>query len=223
MSKKSRKQAEVINTSTIFGDEPVLTAQQKREIARQEKAARKAERKEQLRQLRAEAKDRVVPKNESKQMTIILLVMIGIIVLAVVFLAAGQASSAGMAAKEGMTYFINNAETAEMGEEGISGVITEAYYTKNGGLYVHLSFANAEGTTQHPTRIHVKLMNGSDEVIASAATEDVHEDYYLVAGGYKTYELFIPKKYVQIPDDPLSEISYEITVESEDYHSEDEE
>lgn len=222
MTRKSRKQAEEIVESTILGDVPVLTAQQRKQLAAEQKAARRAEKKAQLQAMGAEAKARVTPTTDTKQMTIILLVMIAVIVIAVAFLVIGQAGAGGMSAKEGMTYFINNAETAEMGEEGISGVITQAYYTKNGGIYIYLSFANAEATTQHPTRIHVKLMNGNDEVIASAATEDVHEDYYLVAGGRKAYELFIPKKYVQIPDDPLSEISYEITVDSEDYHSDDE-
>lgn len=222
MPKDKRKQAEEIQASSILGDTPVLTAQQREQLKKEEKAAKKAQKKEEMRQLRAEAKERVVSKNESKQMTIILLVMISIMVLAVALLASGQASVGGMEAKEGMTYYLDNTQLAEMGDSGISGAVTEVYYTKNGGLHVSLNFANAESTTQHPTKISVKLMNGSDEVIASASVSEIHEDYYIVAGGRNTYEMFIPKKYVTIPDDSLSVISADIVVEYEDYHSEEE-
>ncbi len=217
MSKKDRNQAEEIQANSILGDAPVLTAQQKAEIERQGKAARRAEKKEQIKQLRDEAKKRLTSDSDSKQMTIIVLVMIGILVIAAVFLSVSQAAVGGMDAKEGMTYFLDNMAIAEMSDKGISAAITEAYYTKNGGMYVHFNFANAEDTSQHPTHIYVKLLNGDDEVIASASTNKVNKDYYVIRRGYNTYELFIPEKYVQIADDPLSEISYEVTVESEEY------
>lgn len=218
MAKQSRKAADVAAHSSILGDTPVLTMQQRLEQEKQKKAAEKAAKKELARQMRAEAKTRATVGSDAKSMTVMIAVMVVLLVAAVLWMALGQNKS-GMQAKEGMTYFMDNTLVAEMGEEGIQGVITEAYYTNNGGIYVNMNFSNAEPTSQHPTRIHLKLMNGEEQVIAEATVNDVRDDFYMVSGGHGTYGMFIPEKFVKIADDSLYEICYEITVDSEEYNS----
>ena len=226
MSDKNRKSAAEIQDGSILGDAPVLTVQQREQLKKDEKQKRKDAKKSELKELGEAAKERVAVSSEKKQMNVILTVMIGIMVLVMVALVLGQSSKgqnrADAEMREDATYYLDNSQLAEMGDEGITAAITEVFYTKSDGLRIVMNFANAEGTTQHPTRIQVKLMNGKNEVITNAVTTSIHDDYYVVGGGRKTYELFVPKEYLKIHDDPLSEISYEITVDCEDYHSEDE-
>ena len=224
MAEKDRKKVDLTEDHSILGDAPVLTAQERERLKREEKEQKKAEKRAQLKELREEAKSRVSVSSEKKQMNIILTVMVGIVMLILIATILGQTGKqnrADVEAREGSTYYIDNSQLAEMGDEGITGAITEVYYTESDGLRIFLNFANAEETTQHPTRIQIKLMNGKGDVITNAVSNNVHKDYYIVGGGRKTYELFVPKDLVKIPDDSLSEISYEITVDCEDYNSDD--
>lgn len=221
MAKKSpvpKKQDAV----SAFADAPVLTAQEKAKLAQEAKTAHRAEKREWMRQMKAAAKATVKSDSDPRQMTVILVVILAIIVLFVGAMVFSQVKRNGWEPEEGRTYFLDQADLPEIVTDQVDSVINEVYYTRNGGLYVQMNFGNGYSTARHPTRIQVKLMNGKNEVIAFAANDQVHEDYYIIEGGYKQYELYIPKKFVEIADDPLSEISYEITVDTEDYNSDSE-
>ncbi len=211
MAKKKPK-SEVSNSLV---DAPVLTAQQKEQLAKEKKAQQRAEKKEYYKTIAAEAKAAAMPAKDAKEATTAVLVLIGVVVLICVLLLALQWRNNGYEALEGSTYYLDGSSLPDMDEEGMTGVITEAYYTNNGGMRVFLRLGNGMQYAQHPTKIQLKLLNEKDEVIAHAATDKVHEDFYVVAGGYDSYELFIPEKYVEIKSDPLSTISYELTIESE--------
>lgn len=202
--------------NTVLADEPVMTAQQRAQQKKAEKQAEK-EKKRLLRQeLYAEAKNRM--GGSSRGMSIALVSVICVIVLGCALLLVLQLGG-GWRAKEGMTYFLDNAELPEIGESGMSACVNEAYYTANGGMCVRLTLGNGESTTQHPVRIAISLRNAAEEIIAEAATTSVPKKYFVVAGGQKEYTLRITKDYVKIADDPLSEISYDITINSEWYES----
>jgi len=216
MSKKPRKKEETVETSTIFAG-PALTMQEREARERQKKAEEKARLREQRRRMREEAKkNRTNDIKDRKQATVLVLVLIGFVMIGVVMLAFSN-SGIGREAKLGVTYYIDETVVAKKSDEGITAEITQAYYTNNGGMYIYLSMANGMAVSQHPTRIHILLKNADDEVIVDAAATNITRDFYVIFNGYNSYEVFIPKKYVKIADDPLNKISYEITVDSVDY------
>ena len=215
MAKKKTKNPSSSETPSL-ADAPVLTAQQRAQQAKEEKEAKKAE-KQQLRQeLYAEAKTRM--GGGSRGMTVALTVLIGVIVLGCALLLTLQVGG-GWRAKENVTYFLDNAALPEIGDSGMSACVNEVYYTANGGMCVRITFGNGEPTTQHPVKVKITLRNGADELIAEGTTTSVPEKYFVVAGGQKEYTLRLKKDCVKIADDPLSEISYEISIDSEWYES----
>lgn len=221
MAKKPRVTPEQDPDYSILGDAPVLTVQQQRQLEKEKKAAKKAARKAQMKDMSAEAKERIVPTGE-KRITIIIFAVMAILVAAVVAsMVMGQPrmTAADKEARDTDSFYRDYTQTAEFGESGITAAVNEVYYTKSDGIRVIMNLANAEDATQHPTYIYIKLMNGDGEVIADGATTQIKSDYYIVGGGRKDYELFIPKKRVRIGDDPLTEISYEVVIDCEDYNS----
>lgn len=220
MSKQSRRNAEAVQQETTsLLDGPVLTSAQREKIAKAAKAAARAEKQASRREARAVIKDQL--GGNSRTMTIILLTLIGLIVVGGIIVLWKQIGNGGWAAKEGMTYYLDNGEMPEIGEpgSGISAAINEAYYTDNGGMYVLLNFGNSELSTQHPVKINLSITNSAGNIITKTVSTDIPSKYFVVSGGYKDFKLYIPKKYVQIADDPLNEINYDVTVESEEYTS----
>lgn len=112
-------------------------------------------------------------------------------------------------------HYYNTEELPEMSEEGIKGVITEVYYTNDGHLAVHLKFSNAYPTPQKLTSLEVKLSNEAGEVIATGYTDNIASDYEIPAEDYNTFIFYISPEYVQIKDDPLTVLSYEINTTGE--------
>ncbi len=213
MSKKTRKEAEAL--STIF-EGPALTMQQREQLKKQEKAEQRAAMKEARRRLREEKrhKEPIDPK-ERRQLIVLIAVLVGLVALGVAMMLISNGTF-GRGAKIGMTYYINETLVPEKNDDGITAEINRVMYAKNGGLQIGLSFANGMNVSQHPVTIRIKLMNGNGDVITDATVGNIPSDYYVIFDGYNSYDVFIPKKFVQIPDDSLAKISYEITVESVD-------
>lgn len=213
MAKSTRKAAEKEELSTIFGG-PALTMQERDALKKKEKEEKKAQLLEQRRKAKEAAKQAINPKDR-KQATVLIAVLLAFVLIGAAMLVLGN-GNIGREAKLGVTYFIDEAAIPEKADDGLTAVITQAYYTKNGGMHVDLSFANGMTMAQHPTRIHLKLMNGDGAVITEAVATNIPKGYYVIFDGYNSYELFIPKKYVKIPNDSLEKISYEITIDSID-------
>ncbi len=219
MAKKSPKHSQdLLPEDSIFSDQPARTAQERQALEKQEKRAKKEEKRQQNRELRAALRAQVTPSRDTRRATAILLGLIGVVVLVVVLLLALQiGTSHGRDIKEGSSYYVNTGDLPEAGEEGISASINEVHYTENGGMYLYLTFLNVEATPQHPVRIQVKLLSEAGEVIAAASHSAIPKSYYVTDHGYESYELYIPKKYVQIADDPLTSFTYDVLVNSEEY------
>ncbi len=219
--KKPQNISDSLSDSILFSDQPAMTAQERQALAREQKRQKREEKREQNRQLRAALRERITPSTESRKATVILLALIGALVLfaiAVLVLQLGVGS--GQEPKEGLTYYVNTGDLPEMDENGISASISEVYYTQNGGVQVYLTLANGKATPQHPIRIQVKIMNAEEEVIVAASHEEIPENFYVIDNGYESYQLYIPKKFVEISDDPLSGIMYDVIVDSVEYSEE---
>mgnify|MGYP000009435940 FL=1 len=202
---------------TIFTAEKALTAQQRAEQAKAEKAAQRAQKRAERAAMRQEMRNQFGDNSR-----IFRFVCIGLLVLVVAVAAlvlVNNLGPDGWDEKEGVTYYLNSADLPDMPDDGIAAVANEVCYAENGGLLVHLTFANGEGTTQHPTKITLIIRNDNDELITAATASTIPENYFINSGGYKTFDLRVPKEYVKIADDPLSTLSFEITVESEEYTS----
>lgn len=217
MSKNTRKaEKQVEATSTIF-EGPALTMQQREQLKKQEKAERQAAKREQRRRLREEKQQQKKPmdKKERMQILVLIIALVALVALGVLMMLISHGTF-GRGAKLGMTYYINETVVAEKSADGVTAEVNQAYYTKNGGMHIGLSLANGMGVSQHPTSIRIKLMNADGEIITDATVGNIPSEYYVIFDGYNSYDVFIPKQFIRIADDPLAKISYEITVESID-------
>lgn len=217
MSKKTRKaEKKVEATSTIF-EGPALTMQQREQLKKQEKEEKAAAKREARRRLREEKRLQRKPmdKKERLQVLVLIVALVALVAIGVSMMLISHGTF-GRGAKLGMTYYINETVIPEKSADGVTAEINQVYYTKNGGLHIGLSLANGMSVAQHPTSIRIKLSNADGDVITDATVGNIPTDYYVIFDGYNSYDVFIPKQFVRIADDPLAEISYEVTVESID-------
>ena len=97
-----------------------------------------------------------------------------------------------------------------MSEEGIKGVVREAYYTKDGHMAVVMQLSNGLNTNHYLTFIEVELRNAEGELIASGRTDQIPDGFVLEPMGTAPFTLYISPEYVEISDDDLSQLTYEI-------------
>ncbi len=217
MAKKTPKNVpDTLVDSIMFSEGPALTAQERQALAREQKRAKREEKRQKNRELFAALWERIAPSSESRKATLILLSLILIVVLFAVVILALQLSPGGQEMKPGSNYYVNTGDLPSMEEDSFAS-INEIYYTQNGGVQVYLTLANPYLTAQRPVRIQVKIMNGEDKVIAAASHDSIPENFFIVEQGYEAYQLFIPKKYVEIADDPLTSIKYDVIVDYVEY------
>lgn len=117
--------------------------------------------------------------------------------------------------KEGMTYFQAEETEPEKSETEITSLITEAYYTNDGSLAVHLCFANGMSEAKHLVSVEVKIRNGDEETVAAGYSDAIADDYVIPADGTNELVLYISPEYVEIADDSLYTISYDVTTKYE--------
>lgn len=212
-----KKRNASLSEDSVFVAEKALTAQQRAEIAREEKKQQRSLRRAERAQLRSSMRARLMDENRAFRFVCFGILVFVVVLAAVVLLA--NLSSDGWDEKLGVTYYLNSADVPDMPEKGISAVINEVCYAENGGLLVSLTFANGEATTQHPVSMQLKICNGDDEILTDTSVSTFPEKYFINSGGYKDFDIRIPKKYVRLADDSLETISYEVTVTSEEYMS----
>lgn len=211
---RKRKQTETETISTIFGENAAITAQEREALAKKLKAEKRALNRQKRREMCKELIGRLFPA-ESRKTVLITAGAIGLLLVGMAVAMIVDIQNNNWEALEGRTYYVDYSESPEVEEGKMSGVVNEVYYTQNGGLYVYFNFANGRDTTQHITKVHFKLYNEKEEVIAATSTTDFEKDYYILTGNIKGWEMFIPKKFVQIPDDSLEVIMYDLEIESE--------
>ena len=201
-------------SSSIFS-----TPKSRQEIREEVKAQKKAQKEA----VKAEMKNRHKEKKAAaaadpdgrRGLIITLSVILGVVVLAIALMLFFQLRGSGKDEASGSGHFYDTSTYPELSAEGIKGSITEAYYTKNGSLCVKLRFSNGVDAEHFVTALEVKVHNEDEELIASGYTANIPEDYSVPAMDYNTFTFYISEQFVKIPDDDLSEISYEITVHGE--------
>lgn len=189
----------------------VLGPSKSKEQLRKEAEEAKIRAKEQRRLEKQTAREtrKSMPKGDNT-VTWVMVGILGVIVLCVaVFLVLQlRGGRRDMAADSG--HFQNLDELPELSEEGLKGVVLEAYYTNDKSLCVVLKFANAYNTNQYLDSLEVKLRNEAGETIATGYSDNI-EDFYVPPEDYATFTFYILEEYVQIHDDPLTTLTYDIT------------
>lgn len=183
------------------------------EYKAQQKASRKADKAQRREQRRLDKEQR---RQQPKEKNPILWVMVGvlgvIVIFVVIMLAIGLRPDPKEMAK-GSGYFSSDDEP-ELSDEGIKGVITEAYFTNDKHLCLLLTFGNGMETDQELLSLEVKLENEDGQVIATGYSSDIPDNYTVQADGTNTFLFYIAPKYVKLPADDLDTLTYEITTES---------
>ena len=188
-----------------------------------EKAAAKREKEEARRLAAAAAKQARADIFQNKGSLIFLISLVGVVVLAIVVGLLCDAlipSKQEILEKEGkvqnmdLSYFEDTEATADFSEEGIKGAIQKAYYTTGGHLAIKFDLSNGMDTAQHPTSIYVEVSNEDDTVLAKGRADSIDKDYAIEAGAHSSFLLYISPDHVKVTDDDLDQLSYTITIES---------
>lgn len=203
------------------GEQPEIFGRSKtREEIKAERQEEKRKEQEALRQARAKAKAARKAAMAGKKRTdlIVLGVFLGVIVLAAAIALAVQmvreSKDQQYEPAPSMSQFWSTGTKPELSADGLTAVITRAYYTRGGYLCVHLNLGNGSDRPQHMASLNVELRNNdTKELIGGGYTDEIAPGYTVPAGGYNEYYFMISPEFVQIKDDPLSSLSYSITAE----------
>lgn len=115
-------------------------------------------------------------------------------------------------AKSGVAAFVSEDTEPDASATEITALITELYYTNDDSMAVNLCFANGMGKDQRLNSVDVSIRNADGEVIAAGFSDAIDDNYFIPTGGTATLILYISPEYVQIKDDSLATISYEVTM-----------
>ncbi len=113
---------------------------------------------------------------------------------------------------EGRSYYENLGNLPEMSEEGVKASVIRARYTNDGSLAVTLSLSNGTPDKQQVSKVEFHLMNGNGDVIADYTFDSFETPCQIDSKGFSEMELMVDAGYVQRQDDPLSTLSYTISV-----------
>ena len=166
----------------------------------------------------------------AKNVQIVLVIAISFVVLLALIIGVGIAMSrrAGtigpenttsqttkLTPAEGKTAFVNSSNRPELSEEGVKGLITEAYYTEDDSLAVTLSLSNGTATAQRVSRLKLRVFNNDGDTIAERDFDSFDPAIVVQSGQYGSAYLVIPSGYVIIKDDPLSRIGSTLEISAE--------
>lgn len=118
----------------------------------------------------------------------------------------------GKGPRNGATVFQQPDAVPEISPDGVKGAVTQAYYTNDGHMAIRLSLSNGMGAAQQMRSIEIKVANGDGVPIAAGYAEAVEDGVVLPADEFTPFLLYIAPDQIQITDDPLTTLSFEITV-----------
>ena len=110
----------------------------------------------------------------------------------------------------GSGFFSRPDDEPEMSEEGIKGVIREAYFTKDKHMAVLLLLSNGLPTRHYLTSLEVKIRNEEGQTVASGYAETIPDDFLLEPNSTAYFLFYISPEYVLLPEDDLDSLTYEI-------------
>lgn len=118
----------------------------------------------------------------------------------------------GKGPRNGATVFQQPDAVPEISPDGVKGAVTQAYYTNDGHMAIRLSLSNGMGAAQQMRSIEIKVANGDGVPIAAGYAEAVEDGVVLPPDEFTPFLLYIAPDQIQITDDPLTTLSFEITV-----------
>ena len=118
----------------------------------------------------------------------------------------------GKGPRNGATVFQQPDAVPEISPDGVKGAVTQAYYTNDGHMAIRLGLSNGIGAAQQVRSIQIKLANGDGVPIAAGYAEAVEDGVVLPPDEFTPFLLYIAPDQIQITDDPLTTLSFEITV-----------
>ena len=118
----------------------------------------------------------------------------------------------GKGPRNGATVFQQPDAVPEISPDGVKGAVTQAYYTNDGHMAIRLSLSNGMGAAQQMRSIEIKVANGDGVPLAAGYAEAVAAGVVLPPDEFTPFLLYIAPDQIQITDDPLTTLSFEITV-----------
>ena len=118
----------------------------------------------------------------------------------------------GKGPRNGATVFQQPDAVPEISPDGVKSAVTQAYYTNDGPMAIRLSLSNGMGAAQQMRSIEIKVANGDGVPIAAGYAEAVEDGVVLPPDEFTPFLLYIAPDQIQITDDPLTTLSFEITV-----------
>ena len=118
----------------------------------------------------------------------------------------------GKGPRNGATVFQQPDAVPEISPDGVKGAVTQAYYTNDGHMAIRLSLSNGMGAAQQMRSIEIQVANGDGVPIAAGYAEAVEDGVVLPPDEFTPFLLYIAPDQIQITDDPLTTLSFEITV-----------
>ena len=118
----------------------------------------------------------------------------------------------GKGPRNGATVFQQPDAVPEISPDGVKGAVTQAYYTNDGHMAIRPSLSNGMGAAQQMRSIEIKVANGDGVPIAAGYAEAVEDGVVLPPDEFTPFLLYIAPDQIQITDDPLTTLSFEITV-----------
>ena len=118
----------------------------------------------------------------------------------------------GKGPRNGATVFQQPDAVPQISPDGVKSAVTQAYYTNDGHMAIRLSLSNGMGAAQQMRSIEIKVANGDGVPIAAGYAEAVEDGVVLPPDEFTPFLLYIAPDQIQITDDPLTTLSFEITV-----------
>lgn len=108
-------------------------------------------------------------------------------------------------------YFKAKEEAPELTDKGINANLIEAYYTKDGRLYLRLILGNGTKEAMQLSGMEINLWNGDEAFIGGGIIEEDNPEAVVPAGGTLGYTCFIAAKHLEITDDSLHTLVWSIS------------
>ena len=102
-------------------------------------------------------------------------------------------------------YFLSEQNIPGRSNQGVKGLLKEAYFTTDGNLAVTLNLSNGTPKDMEVTNVGIRIFNDKDQTVAQdkLTVDDFQIEYVVKANGYGEMYFEIDKAHVVKADDPL--------------------
>ncbi len=112
------------------------------------------------------------------------------------------------------TAFYNAGNVPELSEEGVKGLLKQAYYTVDGDLAVVLNLSNGTASEQQVVRINATVFNDKQETVAQQTIDRFDPACYVGALRHGEIYFVIDRQNVVLRNDPLSKLGVTLEIAS---------